>query len=242
MFKRVAIAAALAAVTGSAQAAPVAYTSFEEPGTAPRTTSNPLGSGTGLSYSATGGELGFSSSWSDTRSTGAGGPVVGSESGDFLGVTSFTGEVGAFTDGTQGYQWNDADGLLTLTLDPVDLTGYRSSALSFDLFVAGTGYEADDSFSVWADGASLLSLGETELEGSLGDSWTSFDLSLGAFDGSMVTVAFGGDTNSGSENFYLDNVRFDATVVPVPAAVWLLGAGVVALVGLGRRRAGGASA
>jgi hypothetical protein len=41
--------------------------------------------------------------------------------------------------------------------------------------------------------------------------------------------------NNGSGVFY-DNLNFDRVVVPVPAAVWLFGSGLLGLVGVARRR------
>jgi hypothetical protein len=43
-----------------------------------------------------------------------------------------------------------------------------------------------------------------------------------------------GDNNDGKENFFL--VKAGAPEVPIPAAVWLLGAGLMGLVGLRRRK------
>ena len=64
------------------------------------------------STAASGGTLGFDASWQNTRNG------EGLSDGDFVGVTDFTGDVGSFTDGTQGYQFSDADGKFILTLMP----------------------------------------------------------------------------------------------------------------------------
>ena len=218
------LALAMVAACTHASAAVVASTSFEEPGTAAFTTSNAgFGTAVGLTYVG-GSELGFATSWTDTRSTGAGGPVDGSESGDFLGVTDFTGTVGAFTDGTQGYQWNDTDGAMTLTLDAVSLAGFTGAELVFDLFVDSTGWESDDSFGVTVNGSSVFATGaDIDLDNpGLEGVWTTITSDISTFDGSSVTVAFTGDSNSGSENFYIDNVSINASPVPSPTGIGAL--------------------
>jgi len=214
-------AAGLAAATligagplaGSAHAVDIAGTSFEEPSTAAQTTDNTnFGSAAGLTYTSTGGELGFTTSFTDTRSTGESGPVVGSESGDFIGVTNFTGDVGSFTDGTKGYQWNDTDGAVTLSLDSVDTTGFTSLNLNFDLFTANTGFESTDSFDVSVNSTSVLNLDDSALESpTYSGVWKSESLDISSFDGQTIDVAFTGDTNSVAENFYLDNVVITGT-------------------------------
>lgn len=223
-------------IHGSSQAATViATTSFEEPVTAAPTTANPFpGSAPGLTY-AGGAELGFSSSFTDTRGTGETGPLDPPDSNDFIGVTAFTGDVTAFTDGVQGYQWNDTDGLVTLTLNSVDLSLLTDALLTFDLFVNATGYESDDSFGVRVNGISVYTALEADLDGPLNGVWTPVSIDISAYAGlSSVSVAFDGDTNAGSENFYVDNVVISGTAIPEPgsaAALALLGAA-----GFARRR------
>ena len=43
---------------------------------------------------------------------------------------NYTGTVGNFSDGTQGYQMGDVDGITTLALDDV-----TADSMTFDLFV-----------------------------------------------------------------------------------------------------------
>ena len=49
-----------------------------------------------------------------------------------LARSNYTGTVGNYTDGTQGYQMGDVDGMATLTLDNV-----TADSMTFDLFVQG---------------------------------------------------------------------------------------------------------
>ena len=55
---------------------------------------------------------------------------------------------------------------------------------------------------------------------------------------SAITLNFGanGLQTLADESWGLDNVRVSVAAVPIPAAVWLFGTGLVALVGLSRRR------
>jgi len=231
---KITAALVLLALAGASFADTLGFTSFEEPDAAAETESNPLDvNDEGLNFTPGAGdqELGFSTSFIDTRGTGETGPVDGTESGDFIGVTGFTGSVGSFTDGAQGFQWNDPDGAVVLTLDAIDASAFTDLELTFDLFVDDTGYESTDKFDIEVNDTNVLSLGETDFEGSLADVWTSYALDLSAFDGSVITIEFIGDTNAGSENFYVDNV--EVTGVPEPASIALLGLGGLALL---RRR------
>ena len=60
------------------------------------------------------------------RSTGG----VGLTDGDYFGTANYTGTVGNYTDGTQGYQMGDVDGSTTLILDSV-----TADSMALDIFV-----------------------------------------------------------------------------------------------------------
>jgi len=56
-------------------------------------------------------------------------------------------------------------------------------------------------------------------------------------DESVSTMIMSEGTGSGyQETFTLDNMQMATTLVPVPAAVWLFGSGLVGLVGVARRK------
>lgn len=72
--------------------------------------------------------------------------------------------------------------------------------------------------------------------------WTNFglvNLTTGPDVSGGVTVEFtaicGADPGCFS-NLAIDNVEVNASVIPVPAAVWLFGSGLIGLIGIARRR------
>lgn len=86
-------------------------------------------------------------------------------------------------------------------------------------------------------GTPVLSGNWNELMRSTKDnSWSpeSFNLSL-ADNQSEVWVAFWMDNGEG-DYAKIDNVLVTATVVPLPAAVWLFGSGLLGLIGISRRK------
>ena len=85
-----------------------------------------------FSASVTGSDVSFGASYTTTNSTGL--------AGDYFGVTSYATTVGAFTEGTQGYQMSDTDGIATLTTGTVS----DVDSVSMDLFVQSTTWETSD--------------------------------------------------------------------------------------------------
>lgn len=151
---------------------------------------------------------------------------VGLTDGDYVGVTNYTGNVGAFYDGDQGYQMSDTDGIMTLTSAVYDTADFVSLAI----YINSTGYEDADTISITMGGTTLLSLGNTgdgglEIE-ALAGSW--FIVS-GAVSGGALEIAFG--SNSGSEALFIDAISIEGAAVPAPGVLALLG-----LAGMSRRR------
>lgn len=153
-------------------------------------------------------------------------PGVGLTDGDYVGVTNYTGSVGAFYDGDMGYQMSDTDGVMTLTSASFDNADFVSVAL----FIANTGYEDADWVTVSMGGVELLNLGGTDdggaaLEAAAG-SWfvVSGDVAGGALE-----IAF--SSNSGSEALFIDAISIEGAAIPAPAAMALLG-----VAGLATRR------
>jgi len=182
--------------------------------------------------------LQFRSTWFDTRGVTDGlGPVTtSSDTSDFIGVNSFAGSNSpdvtsggtAYASGSQhNFEFNDTDGRIDLVFEPVDLSGFINRTLNLDYWIADTGFESDDSLTVTlSDGTTsvtLLDLGEVELEAqSPGDAgmtteWNILGVNLDMVlaDNSMNETVFltvSVDTNSGSENIFIDNVSFDGDV------------------------------
>ncbi len=182
-----------------------------------------------VDFVSTGGEMGFDAYYRNTRGD------VGLTDGDFVGVTNFTGTVGAFTDGVQGYEMSDADGTMGMSFDTVNFVG--SWNVSLDLYVQTTGYESDDSIRIWITGDG----GVTDLMNTAGSdindlgiegAWMNLSFDLSLYTNATLHVEL--ESNSGSESIYLDNVQFTSTI-PAPGAVALLGLG--GLVATRRRRA-----
>ena len=221
------------------RAAVVAGTSFEEPGVFPGVqyvdTLDPMTDHALLdnpdepwvNYPATGNELGFFSWYYNTRDD------VGLSDGDYVGVTDYLGDVEAYTDGVQGFEISDTDGMMRTTLDAVALNPGLSPSVELDLFVVETGWEADDYLRVWleVDGKAEIDLLNTSgqdiddlgIEGS----WMTLSADLSGY--TTATLMFELDSNSGSEAIYVDYVRFSE--IPAPGALALL-----ALAGLTARR------
>ena len=197
----------------------VAYTSFEEPFT------------NGAKYFDTGSESVSRYLWNNAnepdiahnQTTGAemgftlyytsnGG--VGLTDGDYFGTANYTGTVGNYTDGTQGYQMGDVDGMATLTLDDV-----TADSMTFDLYVQGgssNSYENSDYLVVkFVGSSSTLEL--VNVTGATGSGnnggfapymgvWTSFSSNISSLGQGNLVIDF--TSNSQSESVYLDNVIF----------------------------------
>lgn len=232
---------AIAALSGSAIAGPalLASTSFENGfvgdqyvDTGDASMDHDLVNNVGQSwvdFINDGSEVGFDAYYRNTRGD------VGLTDGDFVGFTNFAGTVGSFTDGSQGYELQDADGLMGMQFDTIGSTGFID--ITMDLFIQETGWESDDSIRIWAvvDGGveiDLLNTIGSDIDDLLIEgSWLNLSADLSGYLEATLFVEL--DSNSGSESIYLDNVRWNG-FIPSPGTAAMLALG--GLVASRRRR------
>ena len=196
------------------------YTSFEEPLTGGQyvdlgdaAVDHQLFNNAGeamVEWAATGAEMGFTAWYLNTRGS------VGLTDGDYVGVTDYTGGgVGAYPDGVQGYQMSDCDGLMRVDFDTA--TGSGAWNVSLDLFIASTGWEADDAIviDIIVDGGAVISVLDTTgqdidnlgIEGA----WFNWLQDLTGYTEATLRVSL--DSNSGSEAIFIDNVVFSSNAI-----------------------------
>ena len=158
---------------------------------------------------------------------------VGLTDGDFVGVTDYmgSGSPGGFTDGEQGYQLSDTDGIMVLTLSAVE----GADSVSLDFWLNSTGYETTppnvDFLTITAGGELGIDTTGSDIDDlGIEGAWTT--LTWTGLTDSEVVITF--SSNSGSETLMIDNVIWEGAAVPAPGALALIGlAGIVAR----RRRA-----
>lgn len=115
---------------------------------------------------------------------------------------------------------------------PPDLPGGNSISPAFNV-TAGFLADADNPAPKWgvSPGESVGILFALQTGGSFFD--VLDDLETGELRIGLHVINF---ANDGSESFVNNPGGGPPTVIPVPAAVWLLGSGLLGLVALGRRR------
>jgi len=209
-------------VSGCSSQSVVGYTSFEDPFTIASVKYTDTGSESVSRYlwnnanephiahnQTNGSEMGFTLYYTSTGG-------VGLTDGDYFGTINYTGTVGNFTDGNNGYQMSDVDGIATLALD--DIT---AEVMTFDFFLQDTGYETSnpvDYLVIRFIGANS----DIEIVNTTGydidtdnsswiDTWTTMTVMIGAAGHGHLEVEFA--SNSAEETLYLDNIQFTSTVV-----------------------------
>ena len=204
----------------------IAETSFEDPAavggqytdTGDPLVDHDLVNNTGeplVDFTPTGSELGFDSRYVNTRGSS------GLTDGDFVGVTAFTGDVGNYEDGAQGFQISDPDGKMITEIDPVDLTGTTLPYVAVRYFINDTGYESTDSLRIsvklsGGDILDLVALDGDDIDADDGASnanegqWLFAQQDLSSYVGQSATLVFAVDTNSSTESVYFDQVEFSS--------------------------------
>ena len=192
----------------------VAYTSFEEPtavggqytDTGDASVDHALADNADepwVNWTGTN-ELGFSSYYYNTRND------VGLTDGDYVGVTNYTGTVGSFPDGSNGFQQSDCDGAMETTIETFSYCSSLDS-LTVDYYVKETGWESDDEIRIWVvvDGGTEIDILNTSgsdiddlgIEGS----WITGKVDLSGY--TEVTLKLYLDSNSSNEALYFDNIK-----------------------------------
>jgi hypothetical protein len=156
--------------------------------------------------------------------------------GDWLGVTDYTGGIGSWYEGSQGYQISDTDGVFELHFD-----GYEGNAdtVSLAIFIAATGWEAADNFSIhWGSdpvNGTLYSLDGNDGDGNgstiedASGTWMFLELDVSSLGSGHLHIRTA--NNSGSEVISIDSVSIMGSLIPTPGALALLG-----LAGIASRR------
>lgn len=132
-----------------------------------------------------------------------------------------------------------------------DMTGAYNQTLNYDLMQTGSGSQFQANDVVLTGGGQTLVLGLSANPLPLGD-WVSYSVSLSETAGwlnggvaatqgdmlnvlgSLTTLKIRGEYISGPDTGRLDNVSLNT--VPVPAAAWLFGSGLISLIGIARRK------
>jgi len=214
--------------------ASIDYRDLGDPSVAHQLTNN-MGQGV-VNYTNLGGELGFNSMFTPTR-TGAGG-VSGLTDGDTVGVYNSSTvvnstDVSSWSTGN-AYIIEDTDGMLTITFDTVDLTGTTNPRFQMVLWVDSTTYEftenANDRVYIRLDvdgGATHLDVLDTDGGGSGGsgssgadmDSYqyfgnsveynlTNININLSGYIGKTVQLVIEADFNTTVERVIIDDILF----------------------------------
>lgn len=211
------------------------------------------------SFEGVSGELGY------TRSIDRNGDgTFGDEdtSGEYGVISTFSGVTSA-SDGSKAYRASGATGanpVNQLKFDAVDLTGHEDVAVTLDLFVSTTDWEADDfvKIVVLADTGTtideLVILDTTTMLGSAGGdidtigllaegefikTWEAFGIAIDdQYVSAVLQITSSSNSSVLSETFYFDNIEFNGSeIVPEPNGLVLMVCLLVGLlVGGGRRR------
>ena len=173
----------------------------------------------------------------------------------FQAVGNGAGGAGPLVLGNMGFNWNGTFGIPTsIVLDASGFFGAVANGLTTSDIISGTGSlgATDDfAFGFGALGTYALPMGPAPIATT---TFNTSDVDTGApitvGDNPSGTLPFTDDGIGGTPmkagpfpgfnaNFDILNlhvVSVDTGVIPVPAAVWLFGSGLVGLVGVARRR------
>ncbi len=154
-------------------------------------------------------ELGYTSSWADTRSVGS---CLGTDTDDFVGGIQTSALGITAQSGTGLFAFEDTDGTITLDIQNVSCGASATlRTVSMWYWVANVPYETADSFRIYAsaDGGlptDLLNLDEAGLDAETKDAWIQVSQN---FSGDLIEVFVEGNTNAADEDIYVDYIQID---------------------------------
>ncbi len=174
----------------------------------------------------------------------AGWSVVGAQGSVAIVSGAYTQDGFSFVS-QAGAQWLDLTGISSNKATGVQQVVATIPGATYDLsFYVGNVYDPTNSadyglfgttstVNLLINGSPVLAATNTQGAGSTTQIWQLFTTSF-TDTGASTTLAFIKGDPSTDNNNGLDNIAL--TAVPIPAAVWLLGSGLLGLVGVARRR------
>ena len=245
-----ALSAALCACACHVGAVTIATQDFEgnstATGTGERAPASPFPTDPGLTFDS-GRGLGWSVGFVNTRNVTR--PSVTATEGDLIGVVNsgipraINGDGTnhhADSSGASGNYFNvdDADGMVRLTFDTIDASGYENLMLFFAWAVESDRYEAPDVFDVSVNATSVFRVAGSALaSGAQVDAFKTETIDLSDFDRSLLNIVVSFDNNRVTDDIAFDSLVLsgDPLPTPIPGSAVLL---LTALAGLAyvRRR------
>ncbi len=143
------------------------------------------------------------------------------------------------TDSATGLDWLDLSLTNSMSYDQVSsqfgvgglFEGYRYATVAeLDAFGSGASLATID--DLWASSAGAILFFTADFTGSGNVVVGYYDLAQALFNPSQTSYPSGAATSS------LASALVSVSAVPLPAAVWLFGSGLIGLVGAARRKAG----
>jgi len=169
-----------------------------------------------VNYPGFGNTLGFENTFTPNGNATNG---IGFADGDGFGVannTSINFQLGVSAiDGAQAFIMEDIDGQVSMTFDPVDLTGTASSMFSMNYALSATTFDAGDfleiNLNITGCGAAtvipLVNLAGTAMN-SAGVTWDPLSANLTPYIGCQAELEIIFSSNESSEELAIDNIVF----------------------------------
>lgn len=150
---------------------------------------------------------------------------------------------GTFVAGGYNTSYLNPEGVQQLVNDLIPGTTYRldfyQSNLGFGIDNLSGSYGAQANWQLYIDGSASGLFSDTMLPetGTLpNNTWFATSITFVATSSSHY-LGFAANSVSGGNTFLgIDGVSISTTTVPIPAAIWLFGSGLLALVGISRRK------